>query len=279
MQHSLDHLSEVFRPKQMMFPAPTAFEVSKKDDHPFSFDRVEDFSPRGLQEDDESSDEGFRRIHVVSSASSTEAEPYGKKSFDEESAAIDDSWTRRLFLFSEEKVGMRDDEILAALSDLAEAPPAKVTPTKRRRTTFIFPPKQKQEEETTVLLNSTPTDFFPADQRRRLLVTYPPRVVFAPQRREETAEELFEEVVNERATLESLRTQGDRGPDHVGAYAPEARKARVALFLHKRGKRTWSKKVKYDVRKNFADSRMRVKGRFVKKEDEDYLKELINIVV
>lgn len=36
----------------------------------------------------------------------------------------------------------------------------------------------------------------------------------------------------------------------------------------------WTKKVKYDVRKNFADSRLRVKGRFVKKEDEELMREL-----
>ena len=35
--------------------------------------------------------------------------------------------------------------------------------------------------------------------------------------------------------------------------------------------------VKYDVRKNFADSRLRVKGRFVKKEDEETLRELLTI--
>lgn len=42
-------------------------------------------------------------------------------------------------------------------------------------------------------------------------------------------------------------------------------------FFSKRNKRVWTKKVKYDVRKNFADSRVRVKGRFVKKEDEEIL--------
>ena len=39
----------------------------------------------------------------------------------------------------------------------------------------------------------------------------------------------------------------------------------------------WNRAVKYDVRKNFADSRMRVKGRFVKKEDEQLLRELMSI--
>lgn len=37
----------------------------------------------------------------------------------------------------------------------------------------------------------------------------------------------------------------------------------------------WTKMVKYDVRKNFADTRMRVKGRFVKKEDEALLREVM----
>lgn len=70
------------------------------------------------------------------------------------------------------------------------------------------------------------------------------------------------------------------GGDHknyIGAYSPEARKKRIQRFLEKRKKRVWTKKVKYDVRKNFADSRMRVKGRFVKKEDEELLRDLMSI--
>lgn len=63
----------------------------------------------------------------------------------------------------------------------------------------------------------------------------------------------------------------------VGAYSPESRRKRIQKFLDKRQKRVWTKKVKYDVRKNFADSRLRVKGRFVKKEDEQLLRELLSM--
>ena len=42
--------------------------------------------------------------------------------------------------------------------------------------------------------------------------------------------------------------------------------------------RDWTKRVKYDVRKNFAETRLRVKGRFVKKEEEDLLKDLVGVV-
>ena len=62
------------------------------------------------------------------------------------------------------------------------------------------------------------------------------------------------------------------GDGYIGAYSPEERKKRIARFIEKRNRRVWSKRVKYDVRKNFADSRIRVKGRFVKKEDEDKLR-------
>lgn len=63
----------------------------------------------------------------------------------------------------------------------------------------------------------------------------------------------------------------------VGAYSPESRKLRVDRFHAKRSHRVWTKTVKYDVRKNFADSRLRVKGRFVKKEDEQLMRDLIKL--
>jgi hypothetical protein len=63
----------------------------------------------------------------------------------------------------------------------------------------------------------------------------------------------------------------------IGAYTPAERKERIARFIEKRSRRVWTKKVKYDVRKNFADSRIRVKGRFVKKEDEEVLRELLSL--
>jgi CCT motif len=49
-------------------------------------------------------------------------------------------------------------------------------------------------------------------------------------------------------------------------------------FMEKRKKRVWQRKVKYDVRKSFADSRLRVKGRFVKKEDEELLRDLMHML-
>ena len=70
---------------------------------------------------------------------------------------------------------------------------------------------------------------------------------------------------------------GPRWLGWVGAYSPEARKRRIARFHAKRKRRVWKKSVQYDVRKNFADTRLRVKGRFVKKEDEVLLKELVGL--
>jgi hypothetical protein len=71
--------------------------------------------------------------------------------------------------------------------------------------------------------------------------------------------------------------QVDRPDGWVGAYSPESRKVRIDRFLEKRTKRVWSKTIKYDVRKNFADSRLRVKGRFVRKEDELLMRELMSL--
>eukprot|EP00591_Stephanopyxis_turris_P006907 CAMPEP_0195520780 /NCGR_PEP_ID=MMETSP0794_2-20130614/17537_1 /TAXON_ID=515487 /ORGANISM="Stephanopyxis turris, Strain CCMP 815" /LENGTH=774 /DNA_ID=CAMNT_0040650203 /DNA_START=380 /DNA_END=2704 /DNA_ORIENTATION=- len=71
--------------------------------------------------------------------------------------------------------------------------------------------------------------------------------------------------------------QVDRPEGWVGAYSPTSRKIRIDRFMAKRHHRVWTKTVKYDVRKNFADSRLRVKGRFVKKEDEQIMRDLMSL--
>jgi hypothetical protein len=78
--------------------------------------------------------------------------------------------------------------------------------------------------------------------------------------------------LDDMAGLDGLPQQ-----QYIGSYSPEARRQRIDRFIEKRKRRVWTKKVKYDVRKNFADSRLRVKGRFVKKEDEELLRELIGM--
>ena len=55
------------------------------------------------------------------------------------------------------------------------------------------------------------------------------------------------------------------GTARVGVYTPEERLAMVARFRTKRQSRIWRKKIKYSCRKKLADSRPRIKGRFVKR--------------
>lgn len=54
----------------------------------------------------------------------------------------------------------------------------------------------------------------------------------------------------------------------IGVYTPVERAAIIAKFNSKRGRRVWNKKIRYNCRKNLADRRMRVKGRFVKRAVE-----------
>lgn len=50
----------------------------------------------------------------------------------------------------------------------------------------------------------------------------------------------------------------------IGIYTPEERMKIIERFRMKRTRRNYNKKVRYACRKNLADSRIRIKGRFVK---------------
>jgi len=65
-------------------------------------------------------------------------------------------------------------------------------------------------------------------------------------------------------TTEILNKDG-----RIGIYLPEERKARLEKFHSKRKMRIWRKRIKYDCRKKLADSRPRIKGRFVRRSDVD----------
>ena len=75
---------------------------------------------------------------------------------------------------------------------------------------------------------------------------------------------IFRSLYNQDGTLCDTASMPLGGRGYIGAYSPEARRERIERFLAKRDKRVWTKKVKYDVRKNFADSRLRVKVRVCK---------------
>lgn len=85
------------------------------------------------------------------------------------------------------------------------------------------------------------------------------------------------DAIGGAAQLAAAGAGGREAFGFIGAYTPAERRERIARFIEKRSRRVWTKKVKYDVRKNFADSRIRVKGRFVKKEDEEVLRELMSL--
>jgi len=53
----------------------------------------------------------------------------------------------------------------------------------------------------------------------------------------------------------------------IGIYTREERDDIIGRFKEKRKRRVWKKKIRYHCRKNLADRRVRIKGRFVKAED------------
>lgn len=93
------------------------------------------------------------------------------------------------------------------------------------------------------------------------------------ERKEGKSKKVVREILGHPSSISGLvKPQG-----WIGAYSPESRKVRIERFRAKRNHRVWTKEVKYGVRKNFADSRMRIKGRFVKRQDEMLMRDLISL--
>ncbi|CAG9335055.1 unnamed protein product [Blepharisma stoltei] len=49
----------------------------------------------------------------------------------------------------------------------------------------------------------------------------------------------------------------------IGGLTPEERKLKIRKFQEKKKRRHWGKRVSYNCRKQVADKRLRVKGRFI----------------
>ena len=65
------------------------------------------------------------------------------------------------------------------------------------------------------------------------------------------------------ASYQHVYNRGGR----IGIYTRDERDDIIRRFHEKRKRRVWKKKIRYHCRKNLADRRVRIKGRFVKAED------------
>ena len=83
------------------------------------------------------------------------------------------------------------------------------------------------------------------------------------------------ECKQQHANINTFRLQNTVQRNSVGIYSPRSRRKRIDRYLAKRKTRVWVKRVKYDVRKNFADSRLR--GMFLLFFIKMYI--LVNVII
>lgn len=65
---------------------------------------------------------------------------------------------------------------------------------------------------------------------------------------------------------ETIFSHGSGNVTRIGAYTKEERRRIIERFRAKKQRRVWSKQIKYDCRKRLADTRPRIKGRFVSRK-------------
>lgn len=54
----------------------------------------------------------------------------------------------------------------------------------------------------------------------------------------------------------------------IGKITLRERQKKIQRYTAKRDRRQWEKKISYDCRKVVADKRLRIKGRFIRKEEQ-----------
>ena len=95
---------------------------------------------------------------------------------------------------------------------------------------------------------------------------------FGHFKKPETAQELLggmtlpaevEEYINKSKIFNQIKAPVIR---KIGTLTLEERRIKIEKYLEKRKTRSWNKRVNYDCRKKVADNRLRIKGRFVTKE-------------
>ena len=68
-----------------------------------------------------------------------------------------------------------------------------------------------------------------------------------------------------------------RKSNAIGKISAEERRKKIDKYRLKKQRRIWKKKVSYKCRKLLADKRIRIKGRFITKEESERVKGLLNV--
>jgi hypothetical protein len=76
-------------------------------------------------------------------------------------------------------------------------------------------------------------------------------------------------LMDHTGIMPALHHPMDASCPRVGAYTKEERQVIIAKFRAKKMRRVWRKQIKYDCRKRLADTRPRVKGRFVSRKERE----------
>ena len=120
----------------------------------------------------------------------------------------------------------------------------------------------------------TPGEQFMKTNMLRIDEVQSPSQVFSPssQNNQETQQNVvqistsFVQSDNFRLDDEVKEIENNKPEQMIGGLTISQRKDKIKRYLEKRKRRIWKKKISYDCRKKVADKRLRIKGRFVTKE-------------